>query len=235
MPGTYSFPSTAGASSARLPTRLTARGAVAPSGLLRSPAPYMADSSSVAAREVNHFPQAPGVKLMISLNGGRSLRLLAYAPCGARRVVARSGPAVRHPPWQPPHRLPAREVSHIPQAPGAKLFISPTPGASSARLPTRHSARHAVAPFGPNGPEGRRGNAGGAGGTLPLRPFGGERAGVRWGCVLVPQRWSRAHRRGCSSHRCSRSGSRANPVPPTCGCGRCPARERSHAGRRRSR
>ena len=35
--------------------------------------------------ELFHIPQAPGAKLIISLNGGRKLRSLAYAPFGARR------------------------------------------------------------------------------------------------------------------------------------------------------
>ena len=57
-----------------------------------------------------------------------------------------------------------------------------TPGARSARLASRHSARGAVAPFGPVGPGRRRGNADGAA-LSPSPPVGEERAGVRRGPV----------------------------------------------------
>ena len=68
---------------------------------------------------------------MISLNGGRSLRSLAYAPFGARRSRAVRSASQPGPP---------------PPVPLQTYSFPSTAGASSARLPTRRSARGAVAP-----------------------------------------------------------------------------------------
>ena len=72
----FLIPQAPGARSARLATRHSARGAVAPSGLLRSPAPVMADALPVAGREVNHFPRrrarAPLACLRAMRRGTRS-------------------------------------------------------------------------------------------------------------------------------------------------------------------
>ena len=70
--------------------------------------------------------------------------------------------------------------SHLPLSPSRLLLFPSTAGARSARLPTRLTARRAVARSGPSAREG-------GGGTrrrqpfLPLLPAGEERAGVRWG------------------------------------------------------
>ena len=89
---------------------------------------------SGAGRELNHFPQAPGA---------RSARLATRH--AARRAVARSGPAVRPTLLPPPCRVPGGAVAPS----GLNYSFPSTAGASSARLPTRRSARHAVACSGP--------------------------------------------------------------------------------------
>ena len=93
------------------------------------PHPEDAEACSLLPLSANHF---------LSLNGGRSLRSLAYAPFGARRsrtVRAASQPGPCH-----GRRLVGSR---------ARSFIIPqAPGARSARLATRHSARGAVAPSG---------------------------------------------------------------------------------------
>ena len=84
--------------------------------------------------QVFHIPQVPGASLISSLNGGRSLRSLAYAPFGAAARSRASGPAARpslHGSLLVGCR--ARELNHFPQAAGA----------CSARLPTRRYARGA--------------------------------------------------------------------------------------------
>ena len=112
---------------------------------------------SGAGRELNHFPQAPGA---------RSARLATRH--AARRAVARSGPAVRPTLLPPPCRLACaslitslrrraltpfawlRAYARGAVAPTGLSYSFPsTAGARSARLPTRHSARRAVACSGP--------------------------------------------------------------------------------------
>ena len=83
-------------------------------------------------REVNHFPQAPGARLIISLNGGRSLRSLAYAPHGGRGAVAPSGLL----------RSPAPDMADaLPVAGCAILLPRPRP---FGRGPTHHGAVEGV-------------------------------------------------------------------------------------------
>ena len=59
------------------------------------------------------------------------------------------------------------------------------PSIRSILLPIYPVCTKSPPPPNPLPPEGRRGDEGGAGGTLPLRPLGGERAGVRWGCFFI--------------------------------------------------
>ena len=126
----------------RLPTRQfgARRESRRPGAGWRRAFPVAHEASS--AQAFVPFIKAIGHGPVISLNAPAGSATLAYAPFGARR--SRAVRAASQPGPPPPIPLPT-------------YSFPSTAGASSARLPTRHTASGAVAPLGPNGPGGRGG------------------------------------------------------------------------------
>ena len=106
------------------------------------------------------------VSSSISLNGGRALRT-----CGPVHLNATASPVLT---WR---SRAVRAASQLGPPLQTRSFPS-TAGARSARLPTRHSARGAVAPSGPDGPGGWRGDADGHSSLSLSAPERSERPAI---------------------------------------------------------